>query len=122
MADDHSQRPYRSNEAPARGVPMRAPPPAAGGDPLAELARLIGQNDPFSDRDGARRPAVPDGAAKSDGITIGQASAASLIAFRQGDGLGANIGFTMPAPAIGGTCGPSTASDLVESNRSRLPP
>jgi PAP2 superfamily len=45
--------------------------------------------------------AVPDGPAKTDGIAIGQASAASLIAFRQGDGLLANIGFTMPAPAIG---------------------
>jgi hypothetical protein len=45
--------------------------------------------------------AVPDGAAKSDGLAIGQASADSLIAFRQGDGYGADIGFTMPAPAIG---------------------
>ncbi len=45
--------------------------------------------------------AVPDGAAKSDGLAIGQASAASFIASRQGDGFGANIGFTMPAPAIG---------------------
>ena len=44
---------------------------------------------------------VPDGAAKDDGLAIGQASAASLIAFRQGDGLGANIGFVMPAPALG---------------------
>ncbi len=62
MADDHSQRPYRSNEPPARGQPARLPgPPGAGGDPLAELARLIGQNDPFSEfgRDGARHPAVP---------------------------------------------------------------
>jgi hypothetical protein len=45
--------------------------------------------------------AVPDGAPKSDGIAIGQASAASLIAFRQGDGYGADIGFVMPAPGIG---------------------
>jgi hypothetical protein len=45
--------------------------------------------------------AVPDSAEKADGVAIGQASAASLIAFRQGDGLGADIGFTMPAPAIG---------------------
>jgi SPOR domain len=69
MADDHSQRPYRSNEAPARGVPARAPAPASGADPLAELARLIGQNDPFSDRDGARRPAAPapDWAAPTNG-------------------------------------------------------
>src|SRR5579859_1043221 len=45
--------------------------------------------------------AVPNGAAKTDGMAIGQASAASFIAWRQGDGFGANIGFTMPAPAIG---------------------
>jgi|SRR5579859_292812 len=38
---------------------------------------------------------------KADGIAIGRAAAASLIAFRQGDGLEANIGFTMPAPAPG---------------------
>lgn len=56
MADDQNQRPYRGNEASAR--------PGAGGsapasDPLAELARLIGQNDPFSEfgRDGSKRVA-----------------------------------------------------------------
>jgi hypothetical protein len=59
MADDNNQRPYRSNE-------VRATPSAtlaAGSDPLAELARLIGQSDPFAEfgRDGARRatPARP---------------------------------------------------------------
>lgn len=53
MADDHNQRPYRGNETPARG----ASGGASGSDPLAELARLIGQNDPFSEfgRDGGRR-------------------------------------------------------------------
>ena len=45
--------------------------------------------------------AVADSPDKTDGIAIGQASAASLIAFRQGDGLEANIGFTMPAPGPG---------------------
>ncbi len=55
MADDYNQRPYRGNERPARAA---AP---AGNDPLAELARLIGQNDPFSEfgRDGSRRAAAP---------------------------------------------------------------
>ena len=43
MADDHNQGPYRGNETPARAAA------AAGNDPLAELARLIGQNDPFSE-------------------------------------------------------------------------
>ncbi len=55
MADDYNQRPYRGNERPAR-----AAAPAAN-DPLAELARLIGQNDPFSEfgRDGSRRAPAP---------------------------------------------------------------
>jgi hypothetical protein len=40
---------------PVRGAPAPAPGPQ-GGDPLAELARLIGQNDPFAEfgRDGRR--------------------------------------------------------------------
>jgi len=49
MADDHSQRPYRSSESIARTGQARGAPPAAGSDPLAELARLIGQTDPFGD-------------------------------------------------------------------------
>jgi hypothetical protein len=44
---------------------------------------------------------VPDGAAKSAGIAVGQVAAAGVIARRQGDGLEADIGFTMPAPAPG---------------------
>ncbi len=60
MVDDRTQRPFRSNELPMRGAPAAAPGPQAG-DPLAELARLIGQNDPFSEygRDGAPRGAPP---------------------------------------------------------------
>ncbi len=56
MADDHSQRPYRGNEVPTRG----ASGSTSGNDPLAELARLIGQNDPFSEfgRDTGRRAAA----------------------------------------------------------------
>lgn len=58
MADDTPQRPYRSNLPPTRGPAASIPvPAAAGNDPLAELARLIGQNDPFSEfgQNGARR-------------------------------------------------------------------
>lgn len=57
MADDHSQRPYRANEAPARNAQGR--PSGSGNDPLAELARLIGQSDPFSEfgRENTRRAA-----------------------------------------------------------------
>ncbi len=58
MADDQNQRPFRSNEPPAR-----APASAANSasDPLAELARLIGQADPFAEfgRNNARSAAPP---------------------------------------------------------------
>ncbi len=51
MADDHNQRPYRSNGPAGTGAGA-----SAGSDPLAELARLIGQNDPFSEF--GRQPAA----------------------------------------------------------------
>jgi hypothetical protein len=51
MADDQNQRPYRSNETLTRAARTAA----SGSDPLAELARLIGQNAPFAGRDIARR-------------------------------------------------------------------
>jgi|RhiMetStandDraft_4_1073278.scaffolds.fasta_scaffold08655_2 hypothetical protein len=44
MADDQSQRTYRASEPPVRGQ-AKAP----SNDPLAELARLIGQTDPFGE-------------------------------------------------------------------------
>jgi len=51
MAEDHSQR-YRSSESIARTGQARGAAPAGlapANDPLAELARLIGQTDPFGD-------------------------------------------------------------------------
>ena len=42
MADEQDQRPYRTRMQP----PRRAAAATAGSDPLAELARLIGQTDP----------------------------------------------------------------------------
>jgi len=46
MADDHIPRSYRATPQPP---PRSAPGPQSGGDPLAELARLIGQTDPFAE-------------------------------------------------------------------------
>ncbi len=55
MADDNILRSYRSSDtarrANAPAVPRDAPRDAGGSDPLAELARLIGQSDPFADLD-----------------------------------------------------------------------
>jgi hypothetical protein len=64
MADDQGQRPYRASEPP----PARSPGKTAGSDPLAELARLIGQTDPFGEfgRDAARRASRPQQAARAD--------------------------------------------------------
>jgi cell division septation protein DedD len=48
MADDNTRRSFRSNE-PYRREPESLRMDDAGGDPLAELARLIGRNDPFAE-------------------------------------------------------------------------
>jgi hypothetical protein len=60
MADDNTLRSYRSNDPYRRSAnPADAQDPAPGDDPLAELARLIGQTDPYTDN--VRRQ--PQGAA-----------------------------------------------------------
>lgn len=46
MADDHTQRPFRATD-PSAPASERAG--GGGNDPLAELARLIGQNDSFGE-------------------------------------------------------------------------
>jgi len=63
MADDQFQRSYRASEPPVRG-----PAKSTGNDPLAELARLIGQTDPFGEfgRESARRAAAPPPEERSD--------------------------------------------------------
>src|SRR5262245_4423767 len=48
MADDTTSRSHRSND-PYRRDPSGSGTYGSGSDPLAELARLIGQGDPFSD-------------------------------------------------------------------------
>jgi len=65
MADDNSAR-YRSNDSFDRG------PAAPASDPLAELARLIGRNDPFSEYGRTGRPAeVPPQPAPDPGARYG---------------------------------------------------
>jgi hypothetical protein len=50
MADDRTFKSYRTPEPRARAAePPRSSAPTGAGDPLAELARLIGQNDPFAE-------------------------------------------------------------------------
>lgn len=130
MADDHSQRPYRSNELPVRGAPAAAPAPNSGGDPLAELARLIGQSDPFAEfgRDGARRGAAPrtvepaaDWSAQPAGAGyVGQTVAPDARAQASAPNFGANDYYgtaTVPAapPPV------PEAAPLGSQNRARQP-
>jgi SPOR domain len=49
MADDHTLRSYRPDDRYQPAEPLRPSEHAGGGDPLAELARLIGQRDPFAE-------------------------------------------------------------------------
>ena len=49
MADDHNQRAYRAADASTRGAGAASGGTTSGSDPLAELARLIGQTDPFAE-------------------------------------------------------------------------
>lgn len=61
MADDHNQRAYRGGDLSSRGA--AASSGSSGSDPLAELARLIGQTDPFAEygRNSAQRAATVPG-------------------------------------------------------------
>jgi hypothetical protein len=59
------------------------------------------QQGPLDDDYNAALAALPNGKAKTDGIKVGQAAAASLIKLRQGDGYMADIGFTMPPAGPG---------------------
>jgi hypothetical protein len=60
MADDQIQRTYRASQPPVRNASTAASGTPTANDPLAELARLIGQNDPFAEygRDGGQRAAA----------------------------------------------------------------
>src|SRR5450631_95513 len=57
MADDSILRSYRSPDPGRRASAPAAPRDVGGSDPLAELARLIGQSDPYADLDRNSAPA-----------------------------------------------------------------
>src|ERR1700732_2487274 len=66
MADDNILRSYRSNEPARRANAPAAPRDAGGSDPLAELARLIGQSDPFTDAGKNSGPAAAEPRPRAD--------------------------------------------------------
>jgi hypothetical protein len=61
MADENTLRTYRADDPYGHDtIPSGARDPAGGNDPLAELARLIGQTDPFADI-GRGKPRAAEG-------------------------------------------------------------
>src|SRR3984893_6107043 len=73
MADQNQNRPYRANE-PSRRSSTQAPSNTPGTDPLAELARLIGQNDPFAEFNPSGSRSREDSRAPAPGPTDWQQS------------------------------------------------
>jgi SPOR domain len=63
MADRYQDRRFPADDAHGRGDDPHAPP-RGDSDPLAELARLIGQTDPFAGMGRANQPIPPRGAAR----------------------------------------------------------
>jgi len=61
MVDDNNPRSYRSSEPSSRASFKGG----SGNDPLAELARLIGQTDPFAEFGRQQQPATPAAATQS---------------------------------------------------------
>ena len=55
---------------------------------------------------------IPAGPARDEGVKVGAAAAAGIIALRQGDGLEADIGFVMPARSrrVAGAARPGRSS------------
>ena len=58
MDDQTTQRPFRSSDSVGRASPAQSAG-STGNDPLAELARLIGQTDPFADYARKQQLAAP---------------------------------------------------------------
>ena len=56
---------------------------------------------------------IPDGAAKTNGVTVGTAVADLLIVQRSDDGFRANVGYTPPSPAGPGDWVPTAATPPI---------
>lgn len=92
-------QPYKLNLAPRPGASVDAAVAAAAHN---VLVHYFPTQQAALDSDYATAlGAVPDGTAKNDGIKVGQEAATGIIALRQGDGLEADIGFTMPSAGAG---------------------
>ena len=65
---------------------------------------------------------IPDGVAKTNGVTVGTAVADLLIVQRSDDGFRANVGYTPPNPAGPGDWVPTAATPPIGSYLGRMRP
>jgi hypothetical protein len=111
VAIEGGYQPYKSNLAASPGASVDAAVATAAHDvlvhyfPLQQSALDVDYQNSLA--------AIADSPAKAAGIQVGSQAAAELIALRQGDGLNANIGFTMPAPGPGVWQLPAGASPVT---------
>jgi hypothetical protein len=99
VAIEGGYQPYKSNLEPSPEASVEAAVATAAHHVL--LHYLPAQQAALDADYAAALAAISDGPAKTAGMDVGAQAAAELIALRQGDGLGANIGFQMPAPGPG---------------------
>jgi hypothetical protein len=111
VAIEGGYQPYESDIAPRPGASVDAAVATAAHNVLAHY--FPSQQAMLDAEYSAFIATIADGAAKTAGIEVGSEAATELIALRQGDGLNANIGFTMPAPAPGVWQLPAGVNPLV---------
>ena len=98
-------QPYTATPTAPSGTSPDAAVAAAAYTTLTGLQPQLGANQAILDADyAAYLAAIPDGAAKADGITVGEQAAHSLLALRTNDGRGCTTTLTdlgLPAPGPG---------------------
>lgn len=110
-AIDGHMAPYAPRLRPRRHASVDAAVATAAHDVLVHY--FPAQAAALDADEAAAMAAIPGGRAKDAGIAVGQAAAAQLIALRQSDGFGVDIGFVMPPPAPGVWQLPAGATPLT---------
>jgi len=82
MADENTARSYRSPDTVRRAGAPSSGGQVQGGDPLAELARLIGQSDPFAEF-GPKNARSPEPQAPAGGVPDWRKTAAGMPAYEE---------------------------------------
>ena len=111
VAIEGKYEPYQSRLEPRPGASVEAAVATAAHHVLVHY--FSSQQGALDADYAASLAVIPNGPAKTAGIDVGAGAAAELIALRQGDGLGANIGFSMPTPGSGVWQLPSGVNPLV---------